>query len=46
MLKSMIIIRKTEQQLAKARRRINWWACSFGAGQEAIAVGISESATI
>lgn len=44
MLKSMIIIRKTEQQLALARKeRLIGGPVHLGAGQEAIAVGISES---
>ena len=44
MLKSMIIIRKTEQQLAKAREEgLIGGPVHLGAGQEAIAVGISES---
>lgn len=44
MLKSMIIIRKTEQQLALARKEgLIGGPVHLGAGQEAIAVGISES---
>lgn len=44
MLKSMIIIRKTEQQLALARKeKLIGGPVHLGAGQEAIAVGISES---
>ena len=44
MLKSMIIIRKTEQPLAKAREEgLIGGPVHLGAGQEAIAVGISES---
>ena len=44
MLKSMIIIRKTEQQLAMARKDgLIGGPVHLGAGQEAIAVGISES---
>tara|TARA_B100000780_G_scaffold84908_1_gene58183 strand:- start:1888 stop:2928 length:1041 start_codon:yes stop_codon:yes gene_type:complete len=44
MLKSMIIIRKTEQQLALARKDgLIGGPVHLGAGQEAIAVGISES---
>ena len=44
MLKSMIIIRKTEQKLALARKdKLIGGPVHLGAGQEAIAVGISES---
>ena len=44
MLKSMIIIRKSEQQLAKARKDgLIGGPVHLGAGQEAIAVGISQS---
>lgn len=44
MLKSMLIIRKSEQMLAKARRDgLIGGPVHLGAGQEAIAVGISES---
>ena len=44
MMKSMIIIRKTEQRLAKARKEgLIGGPVHLGAGQEAIAVGISES---
>lgn len=44
LLKSMIIIRKTEQQLALARKDgLIGGPVHLGAGQEAIAVGISES---
>ena len=43
MIKSMIIIRKTEQKLAEARRDgLIGGPVHLGAGQEAIAVGISE----
>jgi len=44
MIKSMIVIRKTEQRLAKARKEgLIGGPVHLGAGQEAIAVGISES---
>lgn len=44
MLKSMIVIRKTEQKLAIARRDgLIGGPVHLGAGQEAIAVGISQS---
>jgi TPP-dependent pyruvate/acetoin dehydrogenase alpha subunit len=44
MLESMILIRKTEQKLAKARKDgLIGGPVHLGAGQEAIAVGISES---
>ena len=44
MLKSMILIRKTEHQLALARKNgLIGGPVHLGAGQEAIAVGISES---
>jgi len=44
MLKSMFIIRKTEQQLAFGRKNgLIGGPVHLGAGQEAIAVGISES---
>lgn len=44
MMKSMIVIRKTEQRLAKARKEgLIGGPVHLGAGQEAIAVGISES---
>ena len=44
MLKSMIVIRKSEHQLAKAREEgLIGGPVHLGAGQEAIAVGISES---
>lgn len=44
MLELMIIIRKTEQQLAEGRRnKLIGGPVHLGAGQEAIAVGISES---
>jgi pyruvate dehydrogenase E1 component alpha subunit len=43
MLKSMILIRKTEQQLALARKnKLIGGPVHLGAGQEAIAVGISQ----
>ena len=44
MLKSMIVIRKTEQQLALQRKNgLIGGPVHLGAGQEAIAVGISQS---
>ena len=44
MIKSMIIIRKTEQKLAQSRREgLIGGPVHLGAGQEAIAVGISQS---
>ena len=44
MLKSMLIIRKTEQQLALGRKNgLIGGPVHLGAGQEAIAVGISQS---
>lgn len=44
MLKSMILIRKTEQRLALGRKnRLIGGPVHLGAGQEAIAVGISQS---
>ena len=44
MLESMILIRKAEQQLALARKAGNIGGpVHLGAGQEAIAVGVSQS---
>ena len=44
MLKSMIVIRKTEKKLAEGRKEgLIGGPVHLGAGQEAIAVGISES---